>query len=268
MNEAIEFLHHHGYGVLVAFVALEQMGFPVPAAPVMLAMGALIGQDLFSFPVALAAVAAASLPGDWIWYELGRLRGYGVLRVICRIAIEADVCVKRTENVFVKYGDWALVFAKFLPGFSTVAPPLAGMLKMPRWRFFALDSAGAAIWGLIYIGAGYVFRNQLETLAAWLEGLGSGALIIIGVAIGAWLGYKWFERRRFIRLLSTARITVDDLRERLDRGDEITIIDLRHDFEFEREGGTIPGALHIKAEEIRRRIAEIPRGPDIVLYCT
>ncbi|MBI1786234.1 MAG: DedA family protein, partial [Acidobacteria bacterium] len=141
MSEALHFLLRHGYAVLFAAVCAEQAGFPVPALPFLLGMGALAGEGRFGFGMALGIAVLASLPGDWLWYELGRLRGYTVLRVICRIALEAETCVKRTENTFLRHGTGALVLAKFVPGFSTVAPPMAGMLRMPRLRFLALDSA-------------------------------------------------------------------------------------------------------------------------------
>jgi len=143
MEEIISFLLRHGYWVVFAFVLAEQIGLPLPATPVLLAMGALAGLGRLSFLHAFALSVVASLIGDCLWYWLGRKRGYSVLNLLCRIALEPDSCVRRTENVFSRFGAGALLFAKFVPGLSTAAPPLAGLFRMPLWRFLLSDTAGA-----------------------------------------------------------------------------------------------------------------------------
>src|SRR5215831_16050611 len=120
MSDSLEFVLAYGYAVLFAFVLAEQVGLPVPAVPVLLAVGGLAGGARLSIPVALAVALAASLPADLLWYELGRRRGVGVLGILCRVSLEPDSCVRRTENLFVRYGKGVLLFAKFIPGLSTM----------------------------------------------------------------------------------------------------------------------------------------------------
>src|SRR2546425_846428 len=146
MNETIQFLLRHGYSVVFGFVFAEQLGLPIPAIPVLLAMGALVGAGRLSFLPALAAAVVASVAADAVWYWLGRKRGYAVLNLLCRIALEPDSCVRRTENVFSRFGPGTLFFAKFIPGLSTAAPPLAGLFRMRAVRFLLNDAAGAALW--------------------------------------------------------------------------------------------------------------------------
>src|SRR3989442_381188 len=144
----VRFLLTHGYALLFACVLAEQVGLPVPAVPILLGVGALAGSGHMSVVVALCVAAAASLPPDLAWYELGRRRGSRVLGVLCRVSLEPDFCVRRTENLFVRYGWRTLLIAKFLPGLSTVAPPLAGDrgdgrgAVLPRGQPGALVSAG------------------------------------------------------------------------------------------------------------------------------
>src|SRR5437868_4791545 len=116
MDQVVSFLLRHGYSVVFAAVLAEQIGLPLPSTPVLLAMGALAGAGRLSFLPALGLAVAASLMADTLWYWLGRKRGYSILNLLCRIALEPDSCVRRTENVFTRFGAGALLFAKFVPG--------------------------------------------------------------------------------------------------------------------------------------------------------
>jgi membrane protein DedA with SNARE-associated domain len=268
MSEVLEFLLQHGYTVLFVVVFVEQIGLPLPAVPVLLAVGALAGAGQLSYPLALAVAVLASLLSDLIWYQLGRRRGASILNLLCRISLEPDSCVRRTEDVFARHGAVALLYAKFLPGLNTAAPPLAGLFRMRLERFLLFDAAGALLWVGAFSGLGYLLSDQLEHVAAYASRLGSwlGVLLLGGLA--AYIAWKYFDRQRFLRRLRIARITPEELQHKLAAGEEIVVVDLRHSMEFEAEAVTLPGALHILPEELDHRHREIPRDRDIVLYCT
>lgn len=268
MNEIVEFLLHHGYSVLIAFVFAEQIGLPVPALPILLAMGALAGAGRLSYVLALAGAIAASLLADTVWYWLGRKRGYSVLHLICRIALEPDSCVRQTQNVFARFGARSLLVAKFVPGLSTAAPPLAGLFRMHLARFLAADGAGAAIWVITFSGIGYIFREQLEVAAQYALGWGKGLGIVLVGLLALYILWKAWQRKRFIRKLRVARITGDELRRMLEAGEQVMIVDLRNPMDVETEGSKLPGALLMAPDELDARNQEIPRDRDIVLYCT
>src|SRR3990172_6449002 len=166
MNEVFAFVLRHGYSVLFVWVFAEQLGLPVPAIPILLAAGALAGAGKMSFAVVLGLAVAAALAGDGIWYESGRRRGGQVLNFLCRISLEPDSCVRRTEDIYAKHGVRALVVAKFIPGFSTAAPPLAGAFRMKLTKFLGYDGLGALLWAGTFAGLGYIFSDQLESVAA------------------------------------------------------------------------------------------------------
>ena len=269
MSETLEILSQYGYLVLFAFVLAEQIGLPIPAVPVLLGVGALTGAGRMSLALAFGAVLAASLPPDLVWYELGRRRGSRVLGLLCRISLEPDSCVRRTENLFMQRGRKALVIAKFVPGLSTVAPPLAGMVGIARWQFIGLDIAGAIVWGGAWMGLGYVFSDALELVAARAERLGNWGLLVVGVALASYVLIKFVQLRRFLRSLRIARITPEELKRRLDTGDSnLAIVDTRSALDVTTAPYVIPGAIWIAAEEIERRYREVPRDRDIVLYCS
>ncbi len=268
MNEAVRFVLRHGYALLFAAVLAEQMGLPIPALPTLLAMGALCGLGHFSFAAALAYCLAATLAADLVWYWLGVRRGHTVLNLLCRIALDPDSCVRRTEDVFARRGASALLFAKFVPGLSTAAPPMAGMIHMRLWRFLLADGAGGLLWAGAYLLAGLVFRTELERAADFAMRMGSWLFAVLIGALAGYIAWKYIQRRRFIRQLATARITPQEVLRILQSGDPISIIDLRHRLDIQADGFKLPGALQLLPDELEARQAEIPRDRDVVLYCT
>jgi len=268
MNQTIDFLMRHGYSVLFVLVFAEQIGLPLPAVPVLLAAGALAGAGQMSFAGALVLGVLASLASDTIWYEIGRRRGAKVLNLLCKISLEPDSCVRRTEGMFAKHGARSLLFAKFVPGLNTVAPPLAGIFHMRLRRFLLFDVSGALLWAGGFMGLGWLFSDQIEWLAEHALSLGSWLLVLILVAVGAYIGWKYVQRQRFLRSLRVARITPDELKRLLDAGEQPVIVDLRHSMDFEAAPEMIPGAVHLASEDLEQADDAIPRDRDIILYCT
>ncbi len=268
MEESLRFLVEHGYWFLGLWVLLDQVGLPIPAFPVLLGSGALAGAGQLDLGAAIAVATTASLPSDLLWFELGRRRGIGVLRLLCRIAIEPDSCVRSSERVFARWGAGSLVLAKFVPGLQVVAPPLAGVFRLSRSRFLLLDGAAALLWSGAFIGLGYAFHDQLEQVALVGLELGARLLFLMGLAIGIYLLAKLVNRQHVLRSLRMARITPEELKRRLDAGEEIQIVDLRHPLDFAARPGMLPGARRISAEEVQARHHEISRERELVLYCT
>ena len=269
MNDALPGLIEYGYVLLFVFVLAEQVGLPVPSVPVLLGIGALAGAGRMSASLALGTALVASLVPDLVWYELGRRRGHRVLDLLCRISLEPDSCVRRTENLFIKRGRKALLVAKFLPGFSTVAPPLAGMVGIARWQFILLDLTAAILWAGTWMSLGYIFGDVLELVASRAARLGHWLGVVMAAALAGYVAIKYIQRRRFLRSLRIARITPEELKRRLDSGDEtLAIVDTRSVLDVTAVPHAIPGAIWIAAEEIDRRKGELPRDREIVLYCS
>ena len=268
MSGPVSFVLHHPYLVLFGAVLAEQLGLPVPAMPFLLGAGALVGMNKLDPVSALALAVLASLLADLVWYEAGRRRGGSILKLLCRISLEPDSCVRRTENVFAKQGARTLLFAKFLPGLNTVAPPMAGMIGMSLPRFLFWDALGALLWSGGYFLVGLAFADQIDAVAERAAALGGRLVVGVLTLFALWLLYKYAQRQRFIRDLRVARITPEELKRRMDAGEEVVVVDLRGALEFEREPQTLPGALRFSADELQERHHEIPRDRDVVLYCT
>lgn len=268
MHRTVEFLLHHGYVVLLAWVFAEQTGVPVPSIPLLLAAGALAGSHQLNLFASLFIVTFAAVSADSLWYQLGRRKGIKVLQFLCKITIEPDSCVRRTEGVFSRQGARSLILAKFLPGLSTVAPPLAGIFHMRPRRFLLFDAAGSFLWASTFLGLGYVFSGQIERIAEHAASLGGWLVVILVGALASYLGYKFVARKRFLRELRIARITVEELKSKLDAGEDLAIVDLRHSMDFEADPETIPGAFRVDAKELEEKNELLPRDREIILYCT
>jgi membrane protein DedA with SNARE-associated domain len=261
-------LLEHGYAVLFAFVLLDQIGLPMPALPVLIAAGGLAGAGRLDPALTVGVVALAAILGDWVWYELGRRYGLGIVRVLCRIAIEPDSCVRSTQGIFARHGPRSLLVAKWIPGLQTVAPPLAGAAKMQRLPFFAYAAVGALLWSAVPVAAGYALRDQLGVVGSMLEDLGGLAVVLCGAGLALYVCFKVLQRHRLIRALRGARISPLELRDQLENRESVEVVDLRHPIDFASDPYVIPGARRFEPEELDQRHAEIPRDRDIVLYCT
>jgi len=268
LNETFQFLIRHGYSVLFVWVLAEQLGLPLPATPLLLAAGALAGAGQLNLGLAIAVAVIASLLSDVSWYQFGRLRGGKVLNLLCRISLEPDSCVRKTENAFVKQGARSLLIAKFVPGLNTMAPPLAGIIGMRFGRFVFFDSLGALLYIGTFVIVGYVFSNQLEEVAARIASFGLVVLVVLAAGLAAYIGWKYTQRRRFIRSLRIARITPDQLKQKIEAGEEVVVVDLRHSLDFDAAPQTIPGAIRLAPEQVEADHAKIPRDREIVLFCT
>jgi membrane protein DedA with SNARE-associated domain len=268
MNASIQFLMEHGYALLFAWVLVEQLGLPIPAVPLLLAAGALAGSGRMNLALAASLALVAVIAADMFWYALGRYRGGRILKFLCRIALEPDSCVRRTENVFLRHGARSLLVAKFVPGLNTAAPSLAGVFRMPVSNFILFDSLGALFWVATFIGVGFVLSEQLEQVAAYLTRWGAWLMVALGAGLAAYILWKYTQRRRFLSRLRTARITPQELMEKLTTRDDVLIVDLRQPLDVQAFPHMLPGALRLSMEDLEERHREIPRDRDVVLYCS
>ncbi len=274
MPVAVDFFLHYGYVVLFVWVMAEQLGIPVPSIPLLIAAGTIsatstqaYGQRM-SIWLMLLCVMAACAVSDTIWYHLGQRFGQSVIRMLCKLSLETDTCVRRTENIFTKRGPAALLIAKFMPGLNTVAAPIAGQSGMKYREFILWDMAGAALWSGSFLLAGRFFGDALKRhpeLWQW-TGRFAGALFV--TAVVAFLLYRVIKQRKFLKQVRNARLEPEELKEMMDEGQDLYIVDLRHPLDYLPDPRTIPGAIRVLPDELMKRSKEIPRDKDIVLFCT
>lgn len=268
MNELIARVGQYGVPFVFANIFLEQLGLPIPAYPALVVAGALAFQGTLSFPALAVAILVAALTADSAWFLLGRKHGAFMLKLVCRVSLSPDTCVRETEARFEKWGVQSLLFAKFIPGFSMVAPPLAGSLGTPYARFALYDAAGTALWAGLALGIGAVFHTAVGKVLGSLQALGSRAFLVLLAALALFILGKWAQRRRFYRFLRMARISVTELREMIESGSAPRVFDVRGTSRRGVDPRRIPGALVLEIPDLDRQLTDLPRDGDIILYCT
>ncbi len=268
MSELTQYVLAYGLPLIFGIVLLEQLGAPIPAIPVLIVAGALSMERGLPAWQVLAVAVAASVIADSLWYSLGRSRGNRILKALCRISLSPDSCVRQTESVFERWGMPSLLFAKFIPGFSTVAPPMAGAIGARPAAFLLYDAGGALLWAGAGIAAGMLFHRAIDRALQLLASLGSGALVLLGAGLAVFVAFKWWQRRRFYKVLRMARISVDELRSLMDEGKSPLLVDVRTAGARARDPRRIPGAVVMEATELDLRLSELPRDREIILYCT
>ena len=256
------------YGLLLVFgtVLLEQIGLPIPAFPILIVAGALAVDGDISWQLCLAVSVAACLISDFFWFRAGRFYGKRILTLLCKISLSADQCVNQTEEKFRLYGAKSLVVAKFIPGFNTIAPPLAGAMGVSTGRFLAYSVAGGLLWSGVGIAVGAIFHNSVDDVLELFDTMGSTALMVLLVALAAFILYKYLERRRVRRASAVERIGMDELVSLIEQGASPLLIDARSTMAQQLEAA-IPGAVLFNACDAEVLLAAVDRDRHIVVYC-
>ena len=253
----------YGVGLIFLVVLLDQGGVPIPAwPPLVVASAQAVERSDPVWPILLAAGAAALL-ADTLWYLAGRRHGARMLRLICRLSLSPDSCVSSTRDTYAKWGAPSLIVAKFIPGFAAVGTTLAGHQRTPLARFALFDGIGALLWAGVAIGMGVVFHDAVNEALATLESLGRAGVVLVLLALLAFVLRKAMKRRAFLRELRMERISVRELHALMDRVDDgPLVVDVRSDAEREQTGW-IPGAVH--ARKVSELAADV--SAEVIVYC-
>ncbi len=268
MQQLTFYVSKYGLSLVFVNVLLEQLGLPIPAIPVLVVAGALAVERDLSAPRVLLVAVLASVIADALWYALGKRHGFRILKTLCRVSLSPDSCVRQTTSIFEKWGLPSLVVAKFVPGFSTVAPPLAGAINARFLPFLAYDGAGAFVWAGAGVVAGMVFHRAIDRGLEFLTGIGSRALVLVGAALIVFVAVKWWQRRRFYKLLRMARISPEELHRLMDEGRNPVVLDVRTAGAHLSDPRRIPGAKLLQLSDIPERLAGLPQDREMILYCT
>lgn len=265
MDSIASQLAQYGVPLVGLNVLLQQIGLPIPAVPTMMIAGALAAAGRIDFVQAFAVSVIASLVADMLWFGAGRRYGYPVLRFLCRISLSPDTCVRQTEGIFERWGFYSVVVSKFVPGFATVAPPIAGALKMRVGAFVVASLASAMLWVGAAMIAGVVFARQIDVALAWMASHFPVAAIVVAALIAVYAVLKAVQRWRMSRFLAASVISIGDLREQLAGDPRPFLIDVGSSLAHNARPH-IPGAALLDLDAIARS-SDFPGDRDIVVYC-
>jgi membrane protein DedA with SNARE-associated domain len=264
LKSVLHLLASHPYLVLSVSGLLERAGAPLLFSPVLIAAGALAAAGQMRFDLALWLALISCIFGDTLWFELGRRKGDRVLSTLCRISFEPDTCVRRSKLFFAKSSNRTLLFSKWLPGVSHVVPAVAGLSGVQPERFFIMNVAGSAFWIAIMMLAGYLPVERMHVASAVTPVIFEASLIVLAGNAG----YKYWLRRQFLKDLYKMRITPEELRQLLESGAPVMVLDLRHPLDSVSDPRTLPGAIRVLPDEVTSRAETLPKDEEIILYCT
>jgi membrane protein DedA with SNARE-associated domain len=268
MEEMSSLLAQHGLALVFINVLLTQAGVPVPAVPILIVAGAFVAQGQIG-PASLILVAVvASLIGDTLWYFAGRRYGYRILRTLCRVSIEPDSCVKQTENIFERWGAPSLMVAKYIPGFSTIAPPLAGTMRLGLALFLAYSAVAALLWVGLPVALGAIFQAEVERALEWLESMGTGAVAAIAAIVLLYVAVKVVQRYMLIRFLRMVRISVEELRDLMRQKSKPVVLDARSAMARKLDPRRLPGAVAVDINAPQAVLVAVPPDRDVIVYCS
>ena len=257
------------YGLLIVFaiILIEQIGLPIPAFPILIVAGAQVATGDISGPLVWTVALLACLISDTLWFQAGRRYGKRILALLCRISLSPDYCVSQTEDKFTRWGPKALIVAKFIPGFNTIAAPMAGALGTGPRRFLLFAGLGGVLWTGSGLAIGLFFHRSVDRVLALLATMGSTALIALGSALLLFILFKYVERKRFQQSIRIARISIDELQQLVDGGQQPVLVDARSRT-AQLLQDAVPGALLFGGGALTPAIHALDKGRHIVVYCS
>ena len=267
MNDLVALLSAQGAAVVFLATLATRLGAPVPAAPFLVVAGGLAVGGQLSFAAVLLAAVLGNILGDGAWFLAGRRWGYRVMRFVCRISLSADTCVRRSESILGRWGGLSLIAAKFVPGVSVVAPPMAGALGMSNTRFMAYETVAALIWALGFLALGGLFHGAIQDVLAVMSSVGLTATLVGMLLLAAFVAWRYRERRIARQLEDIEHVEVAALREALAVGARLMVVDLRSAETRKIDDRAVPGAVGITYGELDDRLAELQAARELVVFC-
>ena len=266
MEQLLQLIQHYGLAFVFVNVLLLQAGLPVPAYPTLIITGALASRGGASLPALVATAVVAALIADIAWYLAGRKYGSRVLQTICRVSLSPDSCVRQTESIFARWGARSLAVAKFIPGFASVATSMAGVVRLPPWKFVLFDTIGAGLWSGVAIGLGFLFSDAINQVLGVFEALGRIGLWVIAGVFVLYIVAKWWQRELFIWQLRMDRVDVDELHALIGAERAAKVIDVRSPMS-QALTGRIPGAITVDPKNMRVDLLAIEPESEVIVYC-
>ncbi|MGB8011436.1 MAG: VTT domain-containing protein [Terriglobales bacterium] len=270
MTHLLSSISHHGYLLLALVCLAEAIGLPLPAALALLTAGAVSAYGDLHFYLVFAVALLSMMAGDLLLYFLGRVSGWALLGLLCRLSANPETCILRSAEYFYRRGKLTLLFAKFIPGINTMSPPLAGSMRMRLGDFLQFDSLGAAFYVGAYAAVGYLFSDALRAITRGLRSAGFAAEVVFAIGLAAYVVYRIWIYRKYRLLDVIPRIPAQELAKRLadDAARNLLIADVRSHGYYDADSERIAGSIRIEPNNLIEEVKNLPKEREIYLYCT
>lgn len=270
MSDLLSSISRHGYLLIFLLVLAEAIGFPVPAALALIAAGAAAAAHILNPSLALLVAIGGALLGDVILFLLGRYTGWSLLAALCRLSLNPETCILRSAESFYKRGRATLIFAKFIPGVNTIAPPLAGSMKMKPLQFLRLDFLGACLYTFAYGALGFLFRDFVVRITRSLQAASHLVAELLLAAVILFVVYRIVQFSRYKISDVVPRVAVADLAKKLSAngGEDVLVVDVRSHGYYDAGAARIAGSIRLEPNRLAEEFKSLPQDKDIYVYCT
>ena len=270
MTDLLALVAHHGYLIVFLVVLAEALDLPLPAAVALIGGGAAAASGALRVSSVYAVAMAAMLIGDSIIFILGRYAGWNLLGLLCKVSVNPETCILRSAEMFYKRGKKILLVAKFIPGINTMAPPLAGSMKMRFGQFLGLDFAGASLYVIAYVALGYLFHDFVESITRGLQTASHAVGIVLVVAFFGYLGYRTylFRKHRVYRIVPRVQVQELALRLKSEQSENVLLVDVRSHGYYDSGAARIKGSIRLEPNNLQEELKLLPKDKDIYVYCT
>jgi membrane protein DedA with SNARE-associated domain len=190
-----DLLLQHGLVLLFLLVAMESAGVPLPGETALIAAAILAERGHYSIVAVIVIAAAAAIVGDNAGYWIGRKGGRALLRRIPVVHHYAERALPPSERFFRRHGAKTVFFGRFIAILRVTAAWVAGISRMPWWRFLFWNAAGGIAWAVLVAVVAYVFGRAAADAIGRYGLLGAAAIVVVGVV--ALVGLKVWRNRVF-----------------------------------------------------------------------
>jgi membrane protein DedA with SNARE-associated domain/rhodanese-related sulfurtransferase len=271
----MELFAQHGYAVVALVLFLAAAGLPVPSSVLLLGAGAAAANHTLNIVWLFPLAWLAALAGDAVLYLGGRYTGWWLLAGLCRLTMNPEGCIFSSSAYFYRRGAKTLLFSKWVPGLSAMAAPLAGSLNMRFSRFLRLDAAGVAMYVGAWLAIGFLFSNFIEQIAAALSKLGNVMLLLILLAVIAYLIAILVFTIKARKYDKIAKISASDLYERVKTPHPnrlVVIADVRSHGYYDPGMQRIKNSIRVEPTRLKEELEALREfmAPEceIYLYCS
>jgi membrane protein DedA with SNARE-associated domain/rhodanese-related sulfurtransferase len=267
MDALLRGLSQHGLLILSVAVFLEAVGIPVPAALALIFAGAASARGAMTAWQALVLALSAMMLGDTLLFLVGRYTGWWLLGLLCRLSMNPDSCILRSADSFYRRGRKLLVFAKFVPGINTMAPPLAGSMNMRPTQFLRLDLAGASLYVTTYFTVGFLFSGAIEAITGAFRTLGRvvDGLLIAGVLV--YVGFQIWNWAKTRGMRPVPSVLPSEAAQGVSLAGAV-IYDVRSHGYYDRRATRIRGSQRLEPNGLPRFDESVVMPKQVYLYCT